>query len=836
MKPEVVKQIEELFGKGFELNLPKNNLDPLRGVMGAQKDYPKYALDKEGQLIGLNLAMTNLDDAKWKEVVDLLDSNGVYLQALDLNENNLTEFSLSASLADLAYLDIDDNPLESPPEEIRKQGKDAVLRFLKDLLEQGERELFEVKMLIVGEGETGKTTLWNLLQNPDHPVPDPEQKSTVGIQIREGWRFQHLDRPEDEFIVNLWDFGGQDIQYMTHQFFLTRRSFYVLLADGRREVANFPYWLQIIELLGCEPDKEELLPVLVVLNEKGNPIAKMPYDPQTVKTDYPKLDIIKREVDFGKKQDGRIEALTKTIQQILCRQIDHLPLTIPTLWDNVRRRLYSLRESTNHIDDERFYKICEEEGITEEQQQADLSKLLHDLGVILHFREDINLADFIVLRPQWAVTAVYEIMKHEEVKTNNQGRFDQKLLQRIWTGKGYTRKEQSKLLNLMLKNNLEVCFRAREDRKEIFIAPQLLPEIKPTDLDWTETPETLQYIYHYPFMPKGIIGRLIVRLNEYIENSDERKKVVWEKGTILKKDGCRALVQSLKDKVQGRQLIKIEVQGPSAEDRKNVLRDVRQELDAIHRRSFPSLEVFQKVPCNCWMCEKSIIPFEHDYNALQQNKAMYGIKAESQCGKSFEMVPVKKLLEGVFKEEEIARKTELRSMQDKSNLDITIKIDDRERREQLDRIERSTTGAEHNTRTILSNQELQVRYLDTLLDFAGSNQKEMRKIFARIEGAKNAESDFIRINNFLEERLSEFFAQVPTSNEIVQKWKEANAKLPDAVDAKWKLKFKIPFLFGELEKELSWNAKAILKSIRNDWRDYLRGEKTLKELFVEEVD
>jgi internalin A len=153
-------------------------------------------------------------------------------------------------------LDIDDNPLESPPEEIRKQGKDAVLRFLRELEEQGARELFEVKMLIVVGRRNGQN-------NPLESVAKP-QSSGAGYQLKNRRLVSrlkkvgvlgHLDRPDDTFLVNLWDFGGQDIQYMTHQFFLTRRSFYVLLADGRREVANFSYWLQIIELLGCDQDE-----------------------------------------------------------------------------------------------------------------------------------------------------------------------------------------------------------------------------------------------------------------------------------------------------------------------------------------------------------------------------------------------------------------------------------------------------------------------------------------------------------------------------------------------------------------------------------------------------
>jgi internalin A len=648
-KPEIIKQIEKLWGKDFELNPAPKQPTTLDGLMVIKTNTPKYAIEGD-QLIGLNLAGMDLDDGKWKKIVELLEREGVRLQALNLSGNKLSKFSLSSGLAGLTDLEIEGNPLKSPPEETMKMGKEAVLRFLKELATQGARELFEVKMLIVGEGETGKTTLWNLLQDPNHPVPDPDQKTTYGIKIHEGWEFSHLDHLSDKFLVNLWDFGGQDIQYMTHQFFLTRRSFYVLLADGRQEVANFPYWLEIIQLLGCEPNVKKKLPVLVVLNEKGNPIAKLPYDTETVKDDYPKLNIIRREVDFAIKDDGRLEALTKSIQEVLCHRIGHLPLTIPALWDYVRQELNDLRKSLNHIDTQKFREICENIGITEKQQQDDLSQLFHDLGVILHFREDPTLADFIVLSPQWAVNAVYAIMKHEEIKKVNQGRFDYPLLQQILTKEGYSAGEQANLLNLMLKNNLEVCFRARENGKEIFIAPQLLPENKPPRLKWKKSPETLRYIYHYPFMPKGIIGRLIVRLNEFIESSG-KKKVVWEKGMVMQKDNCRAQVQYIEDKKQGRQIIKIEVQGKQAEDRKNVLRDIRQELESIHRRSFPSLRFFQKIPCTCSECGKSIEPFEHDFSELEalKNKGV----TTAQCKTSGQNVPIKKLLDGVFKKEEI---------------------------------------------------------------------------------------------------------------------------------------------------------------------------------------
>lgn len=174
IKPIIIQQIEEQ----LQLTLqPAPSLPtPLRGLMTYKENQPKYLLDEQDRLIGLNLAATELDDARWQQIVILLDKHGVQLQALNLCENQLKDFVPPPGIAVMTDLDLDDNPLEYPSPETVQQGKAAVLRFLQVAAAQGTREAFEVKMLIVGEGETGKTTLWNLLQTPDHPVPDEDQK------------------------------------------------------------------------------------------------------------------------------------------------------------------------------------------------------------------------------------------------------------------------------------------------------------------------------------------------------------------------------------------------------------------------------------------------------------------------------------------------------------------------------------------------------------------------------------------------------------------------------------------------------------------------------------
>ena len=672
MKPKAIEQIESILGIALKES-PIGQESPLVTLMRYRSHFPKYLLDDQGQtIIGLNLFEIGLTDEQWttiKAIPGLIEGlqglnlgdnqltrfnlmreeeDWSNLRLLDLGNNQIRNFLLHPTMKNLEDINLEDNPIETPNIEVINQGRPAVLNFLNEIQASGLDQVFEVKLLIVGEGQTGKTTLWNLLRDPNHPVPH-QQESTIGIQIEEGWNFTHPDMSASQVSVNLWDFGGQEIQYMTHQFFLTRRSFYILLANGRSEVDNFEYWFKVINLLGTNPNTSEQLTVLVVLNEFGNPNARMPYDTLSVEKNYPKLKVIQRRVDF-KKKGAALDYLIQTIKEILAREIPHLPIPYPKSWSKVRQELANLRrKGTKHIDSATFEGLCKSAGIAQKVGWKSLSRTLHELGVIIHFQEDPLLADFVILDPQWATDAVYEVMRHKQVK-QSQGRFDRQLLRSVWDHAGYTDQDQSRLANLMLKDNFEVCFRTQEGGSEIFIAPQLLPEQRPTNIfNWTPHKSQLRYVYQYPFMPKGIIGRLMVHINEEIE-AVEGKKVVWEKGLILNKKEGRALIVEDNHAKGGKQIL-IEVQGKNGERQRELLRDIRMALDKIHDRSFPNLEVNQFIPCICEECRESTTPFEHEFKKLQNFKEKN--KPTVQCDNSTENVPIKGLFEGVFDEKDL---------------------------------------------------------------------------------------------------------------------------------------------------------------------------------------
>ncbi len=100
------------------------------------------------------------------------------------------------------------NPLSSPPFEIATQGIEAIRKYFADL-EGEKKELAEVKVVLVGEGASGKTSLTRLLRNERFNKNEP---MTHGIRIKP-WKTAGQDR---EIRCKLWDFGGQEIMHATH--------------------------------------------------------------------------------------------------------------------------------------------------------------------------------------------------------------------------------------------------------------------------------------------------------------------------------------------------------------------------------------------------------------------------------------------------------------------------------------------------------------------------------------------------------------------------------------------------------------------------------------------
>lgn len=575
------------------------------------------------QLTSLPISIGELINLKWLS----LSSNNLInippvgnlrsLVTLNLNGNQLNQLPPEIEqLAKLTDLNINGNLSLPLPPEIREKDPKQIVNFYKQF-EQEKDRIYEAKLLVVGEGGAGKTTLVKKIQSLDYNLKD--ENSTQGIDVIQ-WRF--LLENGKEFCVNIWDFGGQEIYHTTHQFFLTKRSLYALVVDTRKENTDFYYWLNVVELLSDHS------PLLIIKNEKQE--RKQEINEQQLKSEFTNLE---KTLSTNLATNRGLPEIINQIKHYISN-LPHVGTELPKTWVKVREALE--QESQNYITLDKYLDLCEDNGFTSRENKLQLSEYLHDLGVCLHFQEDELLKKTVILKPNWGTDAVYKVLDNPQV-IQNQGRFTRDHLKSIWREDKYATM-QDELLRLMM--NFKLCYEIPNSPKT-YIAPQWLTPNQP-HYTWDES-DNLLLRYKYEFMPKGILTRFIVEMHSWIE----KQSCVWKSGVVLSKDGNRAEVIELYRYHKGEIHIRV-----SGNRQRNLLTKIRHELDKIHN-SYNSLDdrlnKVQRlkynalVPCNCSTnCKNSKDPY---FYPLERLYKCLDTQEEIQCQVSFTMVNVRDLID-----------------------------------------------------------------------------------------------------------------------------------------------------------------------------------------------
>ena len=646
-------QISEIKGLDKLLNLETLDLseNQIVEIIGLERLMCLKRLDLVGNSIEeikgldnlISLQKLYLIDNQIKEIKGLEKLTG--LQSLGLSNNQINNIkALLPFLEEQIPIVVDadqlgwstpgiylyGNPLVNPPMDIVELGRDAVLRFFSEKLEA----TYEAKLLIVGEPEAGKTSLMNKMTDENYEIPNEKEGSTIGIQVMK-WSFDDFNLPKP-LSVNIWDFGGQEMQYLTHQFFLSSDALYVLLTSARKDFDNLDYWFNIISLLG-KNESEENSEVIVVANEikmKGDQVNKS-FDIRKYEKLYPHLPFTFKDVNLATAADcdGRFASLLYLIKEKLTNlRITHKML--PIKWGIVRNQLKS--SGKHYLTLSEYLAICKRASV-DEKLAMDLTAHLHKIGEVVHFKTD----DFIILNPKWAVDGVYSILKRNDIEKNG-GHFTQEQVYEIWGANGYSYQERNLLLNLMTKDNFEVAYKILGGKDE-YIAPQLLSLIQP-DFAWDKA-GALHFRYFYPFMPKGILTRLIVRLHDAIKY-ENGNGLVWRTGVVFDKMGCVAKVEETKIVTTGQQVITIEIHGYS-QHRKLLLYEICRTIEGIHKESFSNINFERQIPCNCDHCKNLEEPGFFDYSEIldyindEIDKIRCKVKVRNE-------VPINNLLGDIF--------------------------------------------------------------------------------------------------------------------------------------------------------------------------------------------
>ena len=507
--------------------------------------------------------------------------------------------------------DFDDRPasvLRIPPPEVAAQGLDAIKAYWRQQQNSGGDHLAEAKLLIVGEPGAGKTTLAQKIVDPDYPL-DADEISTEGIDVLP-WQFPGAIRVRDgdgerllqrEIRINIWDFGGQEIYHATHQFFLTKRSVYVLVTDERKEDTDFEYWLEIIDLLS------DGSPVLIVQNRKQG--RSHGIDLGAIRQRYPHMrDALVVDLADNSGLDATVDRIRRELEQL-----PHIGTPLPATWREVRLALEA--DPRDHITADEFLAICAGKGFTRADDMLQLGGYLHDLGICLFFQDDPLLRKTVILKPTWGTTAVYRVLDDPNI-ADALGVFTDDDLARIWHEPTFA-PMRHELLRLMERFGL--CYRV--PASVTWIAPQLLSPTRPV-YDWPDDGNVVLR-YEYDVMPKGIVRRLIVALHNRLVPGNH----VWRNGGVFAYDSTRAEVV---EDYRRRQLY-IRLHGT---DPRVLLGIIDQALAVIHG-SYPRIRVRTFLPCTCDRCTAHREPEMFAKSRLEDFVRTGDL---IQCGESRKMV------------------------------------------------------------------------------------------------------------------------------------------------------------------------------------------------------
>eukprot|EP01133_Synstelium_polycarpum_P015754 gene15754-18720_t len=505
------------------------------------------------------------------------------LRILILRDNKLENIPLEVChLKDLKILELQNNPLSDFPPAIIASGTKNLLSFCKSILERQKNEIWKkVKLMFVGQEGVGKTSLLQALtgskkKKGEHTQVTGDTISTEGVKI------QTVKGKKIDF--SAWDFGGQQVFYPTHQFFLTSKALYLVvfkLTDSNW-AERVEYWIRQIKSICeggikpalffvgthtdvCTPEQlgecEAIIkrsfvmhtrskdPVCFVSCSTGKGIKELK---KKLTSEAEKSGLIKKDIPgtyillehrLTKRGANPGKMLTATSSSSLSLVASgglasSSALGTPSVkdryieWDD-----YQKEASLAHMLPEDL---------------ADATSFLHNMGLVLHYNTP-SLKNLVVLDPQWLADIMSSLItfSHNWIK---RGILVHSELVSIWGGR-YDPSLWPVLLKILEKFEVAYELPGFDEYDGRSLIPSLLPEDPEGDIqailerEWRPTIELIEERvpvhffgcdYNFEFMPLGFFARLLLRV---LHVANIEIKTYWRNGLLLDINGNSSIKQ-----------------------------------------------------------------------------------------------------------------------------------------------------------------------------------------------------------------------------------------------------------------------------------------------------
>ncbi len=560
-------------------------------------------------LTTLNLSHNRIGEAGARAIAEHLPN----LTTLNLSYNRIGESGIHRLLAilaedaapRLATLDLSSNPgIAILGEASRTTTAAALLAGFRSRFGTDERTRVpfgEIKLMVLGKEAVGKTTLVRALSN-ERLAATAHSAPTVGVNhevLLTQWT-QH--GAAKGLRLNVWDFGGQQLQHQTHNYFLTERCIVMIVLSNREHDDKSIYkWLETART------RSPSSPIIVVVNQCDKQTCDVDIDFTRLKAENPEIvevfpvscleqaGLARTDPSYP---NASLDPLRRCLEHVAAvdDRLQPARQPVPIAWVSVRDRLRDLATKHKVLEVDEYRRLCAESLGQPIEDPNERLALLHRLelsGVVVAHglrRDTSSLNGLTLLDPNWFTDAVYALFgpgrPGPEFDRNDLGR----LLRRDPAEADlYPDRHLDYIIDLLQDEDFKLAFRLPgQTSPPRYLLPEALPAEAPTGVIAGWNPDSLRFRYRYAELPVGLIPRFQVTGHQLFGPQPHR----WRAGCTMTVNGCPVLVDGRPGDRPPR--VDILVAGPH-ERRRDALAVIRASFEIVHGE-IPECHATARIP------------------------------------------------------------------------------------------------------------------------------------------------------------------------------------------------------------------------------------------------